>query len=208
MCHAAATGDIGTLERLRAAGVPINGESAGASPLWSALQAGQWAAAVWLLTHGASAEARLPGDETLLMVAVLNRDRRSRPNDETARELVDLLDSAGARVSAQNTLGVTALHHAATAPEDAAWLHALLSHPRVDINAKNARGLTPLGHAMENGNTRAAWLLMRLGAEMEPAEAERLGTPTHGADLWGELPVAFNRLRLTATLPPSSSVGD
>lgn len=92
------------------------------------------------------------------------------------RKIVDILLQH--KASAQSDDGWTLLHWAAT--EGRTAMIRLLLDRKINSDAINAEGLTPLRGAIEYGHGMVAWLLLQHGAEINRADKEGL-TPLHAA---------------------------
>ena len=134
------------------------------TPLLSACEDGDLAAARAVLELGADAEERDERGATALMVAA------SWGHVDVCRLLLE----RGVDVNAADEGGDTALHEAVRADElDVA--EALGEWPGVDLDAKNKHGCTPLHVASHNGNGAMTKLLIRLGASVNGPKGEMRG---------------------------------
>ena len=132
--------------------------SAAENTLLDAVERGDRAAAVRLLTRGANPNAPGPDGTTAIMWAASNGDV----------ELVRALIKAGANVTLKNQFGTTAITEAAiigSAPVIDALLKA-----GADPNTKNPEGETPLMAVARSGNVDAAKRLLEARADVNAKE--------------------------------------
>ena len=132
--------------------------TAAESTLLEAVERGDRAAAVRLLTKGANPNAPGPDGTTAIMWAASNGDI----------DLVRALIKAGANVTLKNQFGTTAITEAAiigSAPVIDALLKA-----GADPNTKNPEGETPLMAVARSGNVDAAKRLLEARADVNAKE--------------------------------------
>ena len=132
--------------------------TAAETTLLDAAERGDRAAALQLLSKGASPNAAGPDGTTVIMWAASNDDV----------ELVRALIKAGANVTFKNQFGTSALTEAAiigSAPVIDALLRA-----GADPNTRNPEGETPLMAVARNGNVEAARRLLEARADVNARE--------------------------------------
>ena len=147
---------IADLNRAVVAAVSI--ATAAETTLLEAVERGDRAAAVRLLTKGANPNAPGPDGTTAIMWAASNGDI----------DLVRALIKAGANVTLKNQFGTTAITEAAiigSAPVIDALLKA-----GADPNTKNPEGETPLMAVARSGNVDAAKRLLEARADVNAKE--------------------------------------
>ncbi|MBN2496870.1 MAG: ankyrin repeat domain-containing protein [Deltaproteobacteria bacterium] len=187
--HAAATdGEQGRLRQLLALGARVDARSAtGKTPLLYAAGAGRAEAARLLLARGADVQSRDPYGATSLHWATVV--------PEKGAALIELLIQAGADPDARDRDGRTALHTAVDLSredcrdfpdgeivgfEEESALAAVMARALLDrgasIEARDARGRTPLHAATEAGNSVLVELLIERGAKKD-AKDSRGTTP-------------------------------
>jgi ankyrin repeat protein len=170
----------------------------GATPLWLAARFGEPSIASALIKGGADPGIRTDDGVTAILAAVPaagQGDRRDRymtdiesanqvPGEveRTSLEVVKTFQECGATLDATNKAGDTLLHLAAARGYNT--IIQFLADRGTDLNAKNARGLTPLGVSMAR---------RRLPAAAATAGAE----PTPGA---GPAPVQSSTTKLLLAL--------
>jgi ankyrin repeat protein len=133
--------------------------SAATPTLLEAVEQGDRATALRLLSKGANPNTPGPDGTTPVMWAAANDDL----------ELVRALIKAGAKVTLTNKLGTSALTEASILGSGAI-IDALLK-AGADPNAKNPEGETPLMAAARSGKVDAAKRLLEAGAEINAKEA-------------------------------------
>src|SRR5262245_14839962 len=141
-----------------AAIIAISIAAAADTKLLDAAESGDRAAALRLLSQGASPNTVGPDGATAVMYAAANDDV----------ELVRALIKAGANVKLKNQLGTSAITEASiigSAPVVDALLKA-----GADPNTKNPEGETPLMAVARSGNVAAARLLIEARADVNAKE--------------------------------------
>jgi ankyrin repeat protein len=147
------------------AAVDTLSEAEGATPLYAACRYGCLEAVLLLLLRrGADANAAVANRTSCLMCAA----------DRGQAEMVLALLVAGARFTAKDWEGSTALHHAVKYPADAddvqsalATLLAAMCARRASVSDLDRRRRTPLHIACIHGNASSVGRLLRAGARME-----------------------------------------
>ncbi|MGA3189230.1 MAG: protein kinase [Bryobacteraceae bacterium] len=140
----------------------VNGENkpapTGATPLLTAIAAGDLDRVKSLLAKGADVNAVSADGTTPLMLA-----------SETSAPIVDALLAAGAQVESMDTRGRSALYRAsAEGKEDA--MRLLLDH-QANVNSRATDLSTPLIEAVANGKLGAAQLLLDRGADVNLSDS-------------------------------------
>jgi uncharacterized protein len=138
--------------------VPLSVATAAESPLLTAVEGGDRAAAVSLLARGADPNVSGPDGTTAIMYAASNDDL----------ELVRALIKAGANVTLKNQFGTSALTEAAIVGS-APIIDALLK-AGADPNTKNPEGETALMAVARSGKVEAARLLLEARADVNARE--------------------------------------
>jgi ankyrin repeat protein len=133
--------------------------AAAESTLLDAVERGDRAAALSLLTRGANPNTPGPDGTTPIMYAAANDDL----------DLVRALIKAGANVTLKNQLGTSALTEAAIIGS-APIIDALLK-AGADPNTKNPEGETPLMAVARSGKIEAAQRLLEAHAEVNAKES-------------------------------------
>lgn len=151
----------------------------GKAPLHLAAEAGQLAAARFLLDNGADVNVKSPlyHQKTPLHFAT----------EQGHKSMVELLLSKGAEVDARMSNEITPLHQAAGYGFRA--VSEILLQSKADVNAKNRSSETPLHQAIARGHKAAAELLISAGADVN-ARTERNQTPLHYAVIEKKLDMA------------------
>lgn len=158
---AAERGDVDTLKRIVPEIVNANATDSHGWPLvMKAAYKGKADAIRYLCAHGASPDAALPSGYTALMQAV------RWGYVDAAKALVE----AGANVGASDSTAGTALHVAVHDAKEAIELVGFLTSQKAPVEAKDAKGRTPLLVALDAGNGPAAMLLLDAGALAKTAD--------------------------------------
>jgi ankyrin repeat protein len=184
------TSDLGTIERLMAAGANVNqATAAGKTALMAAAGKGDYALAARLVAAGASVTARNRNGGTALMYGAVGGNapvirlllKHGASVDAVAANgwsaltlaavkghlpVVDLLLSRGADPTVRDVYGWTVLMRAVGANR-AAVVRRLLATGKVDVNAADEQGETALHHAVMNANPAMARLLVAAGARVD-----------------------------------------
>jgi ankyrin repeat protein len=147
----------------------------GATPLHSAVDAGNKAITELLLRYGADINAKVRDGETPLHLAA----------GRGYTTIVETLIAAGADLSARGVHGQTPLHRAAQSGSDA--IVNLLIDANLDINARDRGGMTPLHYAARSSFETSKLLLSR-GADIDATDP-RQDTPLHYAAAGGQTEV-------------------
>lgn len=157
---AAQNGDLDQVVRLLDEGASIGEpDEAGEPPLMIAALAGHEAVVALLLDRGADVAIRNRGGLTALHAAAYG-------GHEAVVRL--LLERGAALEDRENLYKMTPLH--AAAEEGHTGIVALFIESGADIEAKERNGYTPLTQAGWRQFWDAAGLLMKAGAECQPAE--------------------------------------
>ncbi|KAJ1351275.1 Ankyrin repeat domain-containing protein 44 [Parelaphostrongylus tenuis] len=97
---------------------------------------------------------------------------------------IELLLKSGCSINAAAHDGTTALHVSASLSESSVPLEYLIGCPAIDLNVKNADGMTPLHLASEWAKVSRVDSLLRGGSEVDPRSLNN-ATPLHCAALGG-----------------------
>ncbi|WKY04660.1 hypothetical protein Q1695_005572 [Nippostrongylus brasiliensis] len=110
---------------------------------------------------------------------------------------VELLVENGSDVAAASNNGTTALHIAASLAESPKPIEYLINCQGIDLNTKNADGMTPLHLASEWSKVSRVDALIRAGAEVD-ARSKDNATPLHCAAIGGHQLVVKHLLKAGA----------
>jgi|HubBroStandDraft_6_1064221.scaffolds.fasta_scaffold98263_2 ankyrin repeat protein len=179
LMYAAVVGSLDAMKFLIAKGADVNAQNEFGSTalIWSATDL---AKVRLLLAHGANVDVASKRGRTALFLAAMT---------DRSAETVRLLLAKGADPKVTDSLKNSVLA-AAAAGNDIESIR-LIINARVDVNAANVLGLTPLIiSAGNNGNTRAVQMLLAQGAQvnavapapfMYPGLAPKAGNPQFGS---------------------------
>ncbi|KAL9037395.1 MAG: hypothetical protein Q9180_003739 [Flavoplaca navasiana] len=158
--QAAEQGFVDVLQRLIQSGADVNAQNKYKhNPLFFAVDGGHYAAAEFLLQHGADPNTQYQLGETALHTASYILDKG---HDQKRRAMIQLLCDYGADPNIPNNFGDTAVFSAIRS-RYIDTIHSLISKDS-DINAKNNRGETPLYLAIQYGLEEIIVDLLRRGA--------------------------------------------
>ncbi|XP_012142859.2 uncharacterized protein LOC100882118 isoform X4 [Megachile rotundata] len=169
---AASRGNTEIIEMLIQAKCDIEAKDKfGMRPLHMAARYGHRDAVKMLINAGASVSAMNKKQHTLLMCAARGNNIRVV---EYLAEAVESLNG-----DATDCTGATALHHAASAGHPA-MITALSNISRIELNATDKKGQTPIHCACAEEHLEAVEVLIGLGANVDAQDSEG-NTPLHVA---------------------------
>nr|XP_012142860.1 PREDICTED: ankyrin repeat and death domain-containing protein 1A-like isoform X5 [Megachile rotundata] len=169
---AASRGNTEIIEMLIQAKCDIEArDKFGMRPLHMAARYGHRDAVKMLINAGASVSAMNKKQHTLLMCAARGNNIRVV---EYLAEAVESLNG-----DATDCTGATALHHAASAGHPA-MITALSNISRIELNATDKKGQTPIHCACAEEHLEAVEVLIGLGANVDAQDSEG-NTPLHVA---------------------------
>ncbi len=182
---AAANRQFGVAQTLIGLRAKVDSKSStGQTPLHVAVRNGDAAIVALLLTNGAVADVRDNFGNTPLLLALQSSD-------------AEALDAAGGLASrTANAPGVAM----ASLKLQQLQLARLLVQSRVNVNARNRAGATPLSQAVRLGNEPVVDLLLASGADPGVPETATGKTPLHVAAGRGQLAIVQALIRSRAAV--------
>ncbi len=180
---AAAKGQVEAIHALVKAGAAIEGgDEEGATPLIVAARQGHVTAVEALVNLSAAVNATSSGGVTPLHDAAVWGHA----------EVVKVLLRSSADISTKDEDNRTALHFAVTndkvaANRQVATARVLLASPGIEVNARNAKGLTALHLAAFGGGADIIKTLLKASASPDAREHKNASTPLHLAALVGNV---------------------
>ncbi|CAK9827321.1 Ankyrin repeat and death domain-containing protein 1A [Anthophora retusa] len=186
---AASRGNTEIIEMLIQAKCDIEArDKFGIRPLHMAARYGHRDAVKMLINAGASVSAVNKKQHTLLMCAAQGN------NVHVVEYLAEAVESLNG--DATDCTGATALHHAASAGHPT-MITALSSVPRIELNATDKKGQTPIHCACAEEHLEAVEVLIGLGANVDAQDNEG-NTPLHVATRTRHTAIAQLLLRAAA----------
>ncbi|CAK9819680.1 Ankyrin repeat and death domain-containing protein 1A [Anthophora quadrimaculata] len=195
---AASRGNTEIIEMLIQAKCDIEArDKFGIRPLHMAARYGHRDAVKMLINAGASVSAVNKKQHTLLMCAAQGN------NVHVVEYLAEAVESLNG--DATDCTGATALHHAASAGHPT-MITALSSVPRIELNATDKKGQTPIHCACAEEHLEAVEVLIGLGANVDAQDNEG-NTPLHVATRTRHTAIAQLLLRAAANTELTDEMG-
>ncbi|XP_031771636.1 ankyrin repeat and death domain-containing protein 1A isoform X1 [Apis florea] len=195
---AASRGNTEIIEMLIQAKCDIEArDKFGMRPLHMAARYGHRDAVKMLINAGANVSAVNKKQYTLLMCAARGNNVRVV---EYLAEAVESLNG-----DATDCTGATALHHAASAGHPS-MITALSNVPRIELNATDKKGQTPIHCACAEEHLEAVEVLIALGANVDAQDHEG-NTPLHVATRTRHTAIAQLLLRAGANTELIDEIG-
>ncbi|KAF3422214.1 hypothetical protein E2986_02757 [Frieseomelitta varia] len=195
---AASRGNTEIIEMLIQAKCDIEAKDKfGMRPLHMAARYGHRDAVKMLINAGASVSAVNKKQHTLLMCAAQGN------NVHVVEYLAEAVESLNG--DATDCTGATALHHAASAGHPT-MITALANVPRIELNARDKKGQTPVHYACTQEHLEAVEVLIGLGANVDAQDSEE-NTPLHVATRTRHTAIAQLLLRTGANTELTDEMG-
>ncbi|KOC66568.1 Ankyrin repeat and death domain-containing protein 1A [Habropoda laboriosa] len=195
---AASRGNTEIIEMLIQAKCDIEArDKFGMRPLHMAARYGHRDAVKMLINAAANVSAVNKKHQTLLMCAAQGNNVRVM---EYLAEAVESLNG-----DATDCTGATALHHAASAGHPI-MITALSSVPRIELNATDNKGQTPMHCACAEEHLEAVEVLIELGANVDAQDNEG-NTPLHVATRTRHTAIAQLLLKATTNIELTDEMG-
>ncbi|KAK9308975.1 hypothetical protein QLX08_001178 [Tetragonisca angustula] len=195
---AASRGNTEIIEMLIQAKCDIEAKDKfGMRPLHMAARYGHRDAVKMLINAGASVSAVNKKQHTLLMCAAQGN------NVHVVEYLAEAVESLNG--DATDCTGATALHHAASAGHPT-MITALANVPKIELNARDKKGQTPVHYACTQEHLEAVEVLIGLGANVDAQDSEA-NTPLHVATRTRHTAIAQLLLRTGANTELTDEMG-